>query len=342
MNKQHSSKSFLASFLSLFLALIILSLCLWLLIPPTLVRGQEDEGIKQEKFEEPAPDKSTIVTPGTRESVTNLPPPPLVGLTETPYWLGVDVDSSFDAAWGDVDGDGDLDLAIANDAFGGNGASKLYQNEDGLLQDTPIWESNDTAEGAMSVAWGDVDGDGALDLAIGDFYNYNKVYLNDRGSLQNTPVWTSTITATTSVAWGDVNGDGALDLAVATEDGPNYVYLNTGTGLDTVPAWTSGNSDSTTSIALADVNGDERLDIAVGNANQPNILYLNDGLGNFHNGPVSCLGLWEWGPATSGPEKAHSGSYVWGTNLSGDYGPNEDEYLTTPLIDLTNVAPGAV
>ena len=342
MNKQHSPKPFLASFLSLFLAFIILSLCLWLLIPPTLVRGQEDEGIKQEKFEEPALDKSAIVTPGTRESITNLLPPPLVGLTETPYWLGVDVDSSFDAAWGDVDGDGDLDLAIANDAFGGNGASKLYQNEDGLLQDTPIWESGDTAEGAMSVAWGDVDGDGALDLAIGDFYNYNKVYLNDRGSLQNTPVWTSTITATTSVAWGDVNGDGALDLAVATEDGPNYVYLNTGTGLDTVPAWTSGNSDSTTSIALADVNGDERLDIAVGNANQPNILYLNDGLGNFHNGPVSCLGLWEWGPATSGPEKAHSGSYVWGTNLSDDYGPNEDEYLTTPLIDLTGVPSGTV
>ena len=343
MKNKHVQKSFIASFSSIFLALAAIAICLWVLIPPASVQGQEGNGVKVENANEPAPDQDLVVIPGTPEEGANFMPPPLVGLTETPYWLGIDVDASFDAAWGDVDGDGDLDLAIANDAYGGNGASKLYKNEGGILQDNPVWESNDPEEWGTSVAWGDVNGDGALDLAIGDFWSYSKVYLNDRGSLEATPVWTSQhLSPTIDVAWGDVNGDGALDLVLGNEGAPDLIYLNTGTGLDTAPAWTSGNSDNTTSLALADVNGDDRLDIAVSNDSQANILYLNDGSGNFHNGAVSCLGLWEWGPPTSGPEKAHSGSYVWGTNLTGNYGSDEDEYLTTPLIDLTIVPAGPV
>ncbi|MCB8944840.1 MAG: VCBS repeat-containing protein [Ardenticatenaceae bacterium] len=343
MKQQTAPKSFLASFASLILAFIAISLTLWLLIPPAAVQGQADSGQKDEKPNQPPPDLPQILIPKPPAATSSLLPPPPVGLTETPYWLGIDVDDSYDAAWGDVDGDGDLDLAIANDAYGGNGASKLYKNEGGILQDNPIWESSDTEEWGTSVAWGDVNGDGALDLAIGDYFSYNKVYLNDRGSLQTTPIWQAdAATPTTSVAWGDVNGDGALDLVVGNEGAPDLIYLNTGTGLDTTPAWTSGNSDNTKSVALADVNGDDRLDLAVGHDNQANILYLNDGTGDFYNGAVACLGLWEWGPPTSGPEKAHSGSYVWGTNLSGNYGPSEDEYLTTPPIDLTSVPPGIV
>jgi bacillopeptidase F len=46
---------------------------------------------------------------------------------------------------------------------------------------------------------------------------------------------------------------------------------------------------------------------------------------------------WEWGTPTSGPQGAHSGEYVWATNLEGNYSSSADARLETPLIDLTGV-----
>ncbi|MEZ4559277.1 MAG: VCBS repeat-containing protein [Caldilineaceae bacterium] len=61
------------------------------------------------------------------------------------------------------------------------------------------------------VAWGDVDGDGDLDLAVGGQFGFsNMVYLNeDGGMLQARAAWSSADSdATNSLAWGDVDGDG--------------------------------------------------------------------------------------------------------------------------------------
>jgi hypothetical protein len=51
---------------------------------------------------------------------------------------------------------------------------------------------------------------------------------------------------------------------------------------------------------------------------------------------------WAWGVPTSGPNSAHSGSNVWATNLSGNYRANEDEYITSPSIDLSAYASRSV
>ncbi|MCP4662046.1 MAG: hypothetical protein GY856_42120, partial [bacterium] len=178
-------------------------------------------------------------------------------------------DNAISIAWGDWDGDGDLDLAAGN--FGQS--NRVYENTGGDLD--LIWASTET-EWTGSIAWGDWDADGDLDLAVGNWLQPNRVYENTGGDL--VLAWTSTETDYTwSVAWGDWDGDGDLDLAAGNSSAqPNRVYENIGG--DLALAWTSTETDTTLSIAWGDWDGDGDLDLAAGSWNQPNRVYENGAL----------------------------------------------------------------
>lgn len=75
---------------------------------------------------------------------------------------------SFAAAWGDYDSDGDPDLYVAND-FGRN---NLYRNEgDGRFTDVAAELGVEDLGAGMSVAWGDYDSDGDLDLYTANMWS---------------------------------------------------------------------------------------------------------------------------------------------------------------------------
>jgi hypothetical protein len=68
-----------------------------------------------------------------------------------------------DLRWADVDGDGDPDLAEVHFS---NGVVNLYLNQGGVLDSVPSWSYDGAAVG-NAIAFGDLDGNGSLDLAVG-------------------------------------------------------------------------------------------------------------------------------------------------------------------------------
>ena len=94
-----------------------------------------------------------------------------------PVWESNVAEATLSVAWGDMDGDGDLDLAVGN--YGS--PDRIYQNNStqDQIQLIEFW-SSDTNSKTTQLAWGDVDGDGDLDLMAGGCDTFI-LYLNQPG-----------------------------------------------------------------------------------------------------------------------------------------------------------------
>jgi len=118
-------------------------------------------------------------------------------------------------AVGDFNGDGILDLAVAN--YYGNNVSVLLGNGDGSFQ--PAVNYYAAGSEPSSVAVGDFNGDGIQDLAVLNYAGNNVSVLlgNGDGSFQTTNASYVVGTAPEQVVAGDFNGDGFPDLAVPNQ-----------------------------------------------------------------------------------------------------------------------------
>jgi VCBS repeat protein/flagellar hook capping protein FlgD len=197
-------------------------------------------------------------------------------------------------ALGDLDQDGSPDLVCGNS----RGPTTVYRNlGDGSFGAGPAWQSGSgTSYDTRSVALGDVDGDGDLDLVCGNFSQPLVLYRNDGGHLTRDPVWSSWYPpATTCTLLGDLDGDGDLDLVSGANGSPLAVYRNDGTTFTPYSTWNSNGNYFPRSMALGDVDGDGDLDLVCGNEfEQSIVLFRNDG-GTFSSNPIWSTGL--LGPA---------------------------------------------
>ncbi len=179
--------------------------------------------------------------------------------------------NAFSCAAGDVDGDGDLDIAFSqgtnsavNPAWSIKMHSVIYENTGGDFDTVPMWQSDSVYQG-VDITFGDIDNDGDLDLALSGRNVGLAVFYNYDGVIETTPSYHShSIVGGRQIVFGDVDGDGFLDLATAGIAGGFSVFKNLGGTLEETPSWSCSFYGEPSCVQLADVDGDGDLDLAGG------------------------------------------------------------------------------
>lgn len=209
-------------------------------------------------------------------------------LSSLPDWYSQQRDASFGCAFGDMNGDGRPDLALASGwMYGGDEyPARVHLNFDGVLSPAPDWESQQTYI-YNGCAWDDADGDGWFDLIETGSFSHTAVFRNAVGTLDAEPAWTTLDNPgqdSIMVATGDVTGDGLPELFTTDNiqlSGAGYFrqYDGRESGYYATSCSWSYYDGYGSAVALGDVNLDGRLDLATGAWWDNSRLFYNNGAG---------------------------------------------------------------
>lgn len=207
-----------------------------------------------------------------------------------------------DVALGDLDGDGDLDVFIANAApnqtYNGIGNTVLLNNGSGSFTDTGQVLG---VGSSVAVSLADLDGDNDIDAFVSNQIaanegGTNKIWLNNgSGTFSDSGQNYEFVEATAKTLkaedneLADLDGDGDIDAIALSRSssGEILVLLNNGTGTFTPTGQSFAGVEE---LALADFDNDGDIDIFTAGDNQaPGQVWLNNGAGQFLAGD-SLLG----------------------------------------------------
>ncbi|MCD4739147.1 MAG: FG-GAP-like repeat-containing protein, partial [Anaerolineae bacterium] len=173
----------------------------------------------------------------------------------------------YDLAWGDFDGDGELDLAAA---YPLQRQVHVYQQGGGSF-DTVAHIRTSAFMTPLAIDWGDFDGDGNLDLAVADappkFYRYAPT-ANAFQQISNLALDSQTnLGQIWSMRGIELQAKGNLDLLVGNRDGPSQIFTVISPKLEAT--LTAISAQGASSVAWGDVDNDGDLDLLFGSATLP-------------------------------------------------------------------------
>jgi hypothetical protein len=235
-------------------------------------------------------------------------------------------------ALGDVNRDGKPDLVTADQTFGtvrlllGTGTGTFNQSG------TPYATGTTTA--LVSVALGDLNGDGQLDIITAN-PTANTVVVLPGSSGSTFPTVATYATPSNlsplSLAVGDVNGDGYPDVIVTSNSSTVGILLGTGTGaLVGAATYATGTGTQPWGVAVGDINGDGKPDLVTANRlSDTYSILLGTGAGLFQAPTVQSVS---------------SGSYPTSVALNDINGDGRLDiilanYLTSNIGVLLNTTP---
>jgi len=214
--------------------------------------------------------------------------PFLAGAVAPSFTLGVLNNmsgSSPGVNFSDLNGDGFMDVAVPNATM--DTLSIFLNNGDGTfaakVDYTPgAWFS------PRSVAVGDINGDGAVDMAVTGGISSTEagvsIFLNNgNGTFAYSTGYA--MTNPHDVVLGNFDANGSLDMAVTNWSSPDTltVFLNNGNGTFAPPVdYPTGGVGLATTPTAGDLNGDGSTDIVVANTGTATFsVFLNNGNGTF-------------------------------------------------------------
>jgi hypothetical protein len=221
---------------------------------------------------------------------SQLPPPPTLFQ-----------DITADARLADVDGDGDLDILLANEnpfdpsPTGGGQNRLLINNGKGIFSDETAARLPAATDQTGAMLPGDIDRDGDLDVIVLNRGQDVVLINNGRGFFTDETSTRFPVTSDSSRGGGlaDLDGDHDLDLVVAnSRNQPIALYINrrgvfTARDFGAVPL----PDETDTGLELVDLDDDGDLDVYVPNAGAfttghgfgggPDRYFRNDGKARF-------------------------------------------------------------
>lgn len=209
-----------------------------------------------------------------------------------PLKFGAPGDVTTDVEVVDVDGDGAVDIVVAN-----NGQpNKVYYGDPALpTGGTPSYGTDPTKESTLgtgsgpstSIELADLNGDGRLDILVGNDGARDEIFMGAGAPGVRQPLAGATpiqlygtaLLRTSDIKVGDVTGDGLPDIVVASIGENNLLYPGQ-TGavpVSTTPTVIGSETDTSMSVDLVDTDGDGDLDVVFGNSDATASTYVNNG-----------------------------------------------------------------
>jgi len=192
--------------------------------------------------------------------------------------------------WGDYDNDGDLDILLTGFVQNEGGITKIYRNDSTNFVDifAPLIGVIDG-----SVAWGDYDNDGDLDVLLSGYStegNVTRIYRNDNGEFTDTYMPLVGVTYS-SATFGDYDDDGDLDILVSglTDEGAiTKIYRNDKGAYYDIQANLPMERSST--VKWGDYDNDGDLDVILTAYNEVDTTWVSK-IYNNYNGCLVDIGI---------------------------------------------------